>query len=63
MAARLGNVLYWLACVGAVLALVLAVVVAVNPGANAQLWIGVYTAAAVVIWLVGRAVRYVLAGT
>jgi hypothetical protein len=56
MLARLGDVLYGTACV---LAVLFAVIVSLTPGNNFKLenFIGV-----IVIWLIARACRYVLAG-
>jgi hypothetical protein len=63
MAARLGNVLYWLGCgIAAIFALLLAAVV-FSPGTEA-FWYGtIYAVIAVGAWLLGRACRYVLSGT
>jgi hypothetical protein len=65
MATRLGNVIYWLGCV--IAALILA--------ADAAEWFGeaqyrsdglpvvlVIAVAAAIVWVIGRAFRYVLAG-
>jgi len=56
MLARLGDVLYGTACV---LAVLFALIISLIPGNNykPENFIGV-----VVIWLIGRACRYVLAG-
>ena len=65
MAGRLGNVLYWLFCAVAVLFVVLGVFgTAVNGIDNVSIWpiLGV-AVAAVLAWLIGRACRYILAGT
>lgn len=61
-AARLGNVLYWLGCAGAVFGVGLAGVVALNPGDDAGQWMFHYILAGALAWLVGRGARYVLAG-
>ena len=60
MAGRLGNVIYWTACGIAGLSLLPAAVIAIDPGRDSAFWITLYIVAAVVIWLVGRAARYVL---
>jgi hypothetical protein len=63
MAARLGNVLYWLGCgVAAIFALLVAIV-ALNPGTEAVYYGSIYAITAIGAWLLGRACRYVLAGT
>lgn len=62
MAARLGNVIYWALCGLAVLALVSILGIGIN---EPRLGSGPFIAApaiAIVIWLAGRAFRYVLAG-
>jgi len=64
MVARLGNVLYWLGCVAALVIFVF----------DAALWkwgaqgidnvmVGVLAVFGFAVWLVGRACRYVLSGT
>jgi len=69
MAARLGNVLYLLGCIVAVLIVELGVLVLIEPGwfsAGNVHRLGVIitcAAMALVAWLIGRACRYVLAGT
>lgn len=60
MVERLGNVLYWLGCGFAALSLVLGAVVAVAESPVALIAGGVFAIGA---WLLGRAARYVLAGT
>lgn len=62
MISRLGKVLYWLGCGVAVLLLLLAAVIVLDPGNDAPFWIGCYIALAVGAWLLGRAARYILAG-
>jgi hypothetical protein len=63
MAARLGNVLYWLGCgVAAIFALLLAIVV-LSPGTEAFLYGSIYAVVGIGSWLLGRACRYVLSGT
>lgn len=62
MAVRLGNVIYWALCGLAVLVLVAILGIGIN---EPRLGLGPFIAApaiAIVIWLVGRAFRYVLAG-
>jgi len=65
MAARLGDVIYWLGCIVAALLLVVAAAEWLgegqyrSDGLTVCLAIGV---SAVIPWLVGRAFRYVLAG-
>jgi hypothetical protein len=69
LAARLGNVLYWTGCILAgligVAGLPLMLTAAPNSPAaeNPVLGIGVTLAVAVIVWLAGRAMRYILAGT
>ena len=63
MAARVGNVLYWLSCALAVVTAAIGAVVWFNrtePGDVATVIILVMLAA--IAWLIGRACRYVLAG-
>lgn len=62
MAARLGNVLYWIGCGAAVLFLVFAVVLLVGANADDKLVAGLPLIAGVLAWLAGRAARYVLGG-
>jgi hypothetical protein len=63
MIGRLGNVLYWAASAIAVL-IVLGTILAVANSDNPARYFGAAMglAAAVVVWLVGRATLYVLAG-
>jgi hypothetical protein len=75
MAARLGNVLYWLGCaIAVVFGLVFFVALLsgvpgheVHDGYGLSLtvygWRALYAGLAVGGWLVGRASRYILAGT
>jgi hypothetical protein len=62
---RLANVLYWAACLLAVALIGLGIFVMFSPYANADakvvlpLFCGV---GAIAIWLIGRAIRYVLSG-
>jgi hypothetical protein len=63
MLARLGNVLYWAGCAFAILSVGLAVFMALSPGAYNPVSMVVFGAViGVVLWLMGRACRYVLAG-
>lgn len=62
MAARLGNVIYWSCCVVAVIALVVGLIVLINPGRDAAIWIPRYFGTAIGAFIVGRAARYILAG-
>ena len=64
MAARLGNVLYWAGCGIALLFVALAAsqwFVAPHPNQTFVMIASLIMAA--IAWLVGRAIRYVLAGT
>jgi hypothetical protein len=61
MAARFGNAIYWAACIAAVLwALLVFAIVQTHPDWTISTPIAI--AGAVVIWIIGRAARYVLAG-
>ena len=61
MAARLGNVLYWTACGLAVLLLVAAAAtVLFGTGRDAPFIAAIEAVAAVVIWGIGLAIRYIL---
>lgn len=63
MVSRLGNVLYWLANTIAVACLLLGFGIAVsNAARDGWAALPVMAAVAVAVYLVGRAVRYVLAG-
>ena len=59
MLARLGNVIYWMTCGLAILVLSMFVSLAMKDGWGLVLY-GIM--AATMIWVVGRAVRSVLAG-
>lgn len=66
MAARLGDVLYWLGCILAVLFLplpLLALIDFVNGRPQTVLHPDYLIEAAIASWLTGRTLRYVLAGT
>jgi hypothetical protein len=63
MAARLGDVLYWTASLIALLAIGLAIYLwnyGIPPNNNFGGWF--FLIVGTVTWLVGRAIRYVLAG-
>ena len=63
MAARLGNVLYWAASLVAGGFLVFGgLVLTFNRGPDGPFIAGAFVGIGVVVWLVGRACRYVLAG-
>jgi hypothetical protein len=63
MAARLGEVLYWGASVIAGLLMIGAAFAMVfGMGDDRFLMVGFVTVFAIIVWLVGRACRYVLAG-
>ena len=61
MLARLGNVLYWAACLLTLVPLLAFGWMAFDNGGIVPFVIGILIAG--LIWLVGRACRYVLAGT
>lgn len=63
MAARLGNVLYWLGCVCAALFAAIVAIIAIDPGRDAQVFMALFAMCALLSWVVGRALRYILAGT
>jgi hypothetical protein len=64
MAARLGNVLYWLGCTVGAVFFVGGYLLMSGGGYKLQAFDYVVIGApAVVAWLIGRALRYVLAGT
>jgi hypothetical protein len=64
MIERLGNVLYWIACVISGLFLLAAAAGAVfGHGPDRMFVIGIFAAIALVAWIIGRACRYLLAGT
>jgi hypothetical protein len=68
VAARVGNVLFWLACILAALLLLIGgwVIYNVHPesdvGKQPLFYFGVILVAAIVIWLIGSGLRYVLVG-
>ena len=63
MAARLGNVLYWMGCILAALILICFQILASNENPYSWGLASFGLAFAVVSWLAGRALRYILAGT
>jgi hypothetical protein len=64
MAARLGNVLYWLGCAVGLVFFAGGYVLISSGGYRLQAFDYVLVGTpAVVAWLIGRALRYVLAGT
>jgi hypothetical protein len=70
MLARLGNVFYWMGCGLAVLAWVIAILMIYGdyahlgpPRSDFYFVLGLAAVTSIVIWLLGRAARYVLAGT
>ena len=64
MAGRLGQTLYWFASgVAALLVLLAGLAKFASPAQpDDTFWVGFYLAAALLIWLLGRALKYVLAG-
>jgi hypothetical protein len=62
MAARLGQVLYWAGCVLAILTIVIGVYLSWYERDAWEMRAIVFVIAAL-FWLIGRACRYVLAGT
>jgi hypothetical protein len=63
MLVRLGNVLYWVANGLAVVVLILGADVATSVQERDRLFLAaVFAAGAIVIFLIGRAIRYVFAG-
>jgi hypothetical protein len=63
MAARLGNVLYWLACIVAALFIgILIFVWSTSPNDRDWITFVSFVVLAIVSWAIGRGLRYVLAG-
>lgn len=69
MAARLGRVIYWTCTVVAALILIVAALIAtfaihpeIESAPQGYLLMGLWAVGGVVVWLLGRAARYVLAG-
>lgn len=62
MIARLGNVLYWTGCVFAVLIAVGGALIARNETYNPGGEFALFALTAAVVWVIGRACRYILAG-
>jgi hypothetical protein len=66
MLARLGIAIYWLCCLFAALIAALGVAAwydRFSAASNGPAVMLVFAAAAAIVWGIGRAVRYVLAGT
>jgi hypothetical protein len=61
MMARLGNVIYWIACGLAAIAFVLIVASPATPEDRPYGWIGA-ALITLVIWAIGRAIQYILGG-
>lgn len=59
MAARLGNVLYWFCNIVSAVLMFLTGFILLYPGEEAVIWAPRYAIAAVAIWALGRAARYV----
>lgn len=62
MAERLGIVLYWTGVIITGLLVVLAAFIFNEPGRDSWILALVFAGAGVVVWLIGRACKYVLAG-
>jgi hypothetical protein len=62
MAGRLGHVLGWIANLIALVAFGIGVLAALDTSDARLVGVGVAAVIAVIIWLIGRALRYVLAG-
>jgi hypothetical protein len=66
MTARLGNILYWIACVLGFCWFALSILAVAPadkwPGGEWGLGLGVGVAGCFIIWFIGRALRYFLAG-
>ena len=62
MAARLGKVLYWICCGAALLLGVAGVYAFSNAPADPEFFGGLFVFIAAIVYGVGRAIRYVLAG-
>ena len=63
---RLGNVLYWIGCIIAALIVGVATALYVNEGSTRSddlPTVGFLILIATIVWTIGRACRYVLAGT
>jgi hypothetical protein len=63
MIARLGNVLYWIGCAAAVLWLALSLYGVSSKHSVDAIYIIAVVGPALVFWLAGRALRYILSGT
>jgi hypothetical protein len=63
MSARLGNVLYWIACIISILTVGIGIVIWYNEGYAGSEGVSVgFTFAAIITWGMGWALRYILAG-
>jgi hypothetical protein len=62
MAARIGNVLYWLGCAIAAFFVLLIVILATNPTEDASTWTAIYGLLGIGSFVLGRFARYFLAG-
>jgi hypothetical protein len=62
MLARLGNVLYWAACIIAVILVGIGIEQVSQPRNNSGVFF-FFAVPALIIWAVGRALRYILADT
>jgi len=66
MLARLGNVLYWLGCILAAVLITGGIALWIGEGQsspNGYYILSGFAVVALVVWLIGRACRYVLSGT
>jgi hypothetical protein len=66
MAEWVGNIVYWFCCVAAAISLALGVSVwflNFREGTTAYSLLAVSFVVALSVWIIGRAIRYVLAGT
>jgi hypothetical protein len=64
MAARIGNVLYWIACLlaGCMLALCVYVFFDIEPKDRSAVMFAPFIICAVLFWLAGKALRYIFSG-
>jgi hypothetical protein len=63
MAARIGNVLYWLGCAIATLIAIFAAAIYIAEGrthSDGLFVFAVFMAAAILSWVIGRALQYIL---
>jgi hypothetical protein len=66
MAERIGNIVYWFCCVVAAISLAIGVSVwflNFREGTTAYSLLAVSFVVALLVWIIGRAIRYVLAET